>query len=188
VALLDATGMVDLATLPGGTASPPSSVRDRVGGRLKTERVSGSQGEATGPLTGRAQDHDRDLAPGALLVDRVFVVHLDQPWPQPLLLLGRSLAGDDRPALGSDLHGSCSDWTSGSGTSSASRPSPTRADDHQIGAVPQVKHRGRARPSCLTPEMVEQQHGAALTLPPSRPPVRRYTRTFKSTNVLTSLN
>src|SRR5207302_2302475 len=41
---------------------------------------------------------------------------------------------------------------------------PARADDHEIGAVSQVQHRGRARPSCLTPEMVEQEHRSSLDL------------------------
>src|SRR5437764_11093802 len=94
VALLNSTVMVDFAALPSGGASRPCSARDRFGGRLRTEHVSQSRCEPTDALTGRAQDRDRDLALGALLVDRVFVVYLDQPWPKSLLLLGRSLAGD----------------------------------------------------------------------------------------------
>jgi hypothetical protein len=49
VALLNATVLVDFAAVPSGSASRPSSTRDRLGGRLKTEHVSQSRSEATTP-------------------------------------------------------------------------------------------------------------------------------------------
>ncbi len=85
--------------------APPRRRGAAIRMRQASQRLAPPVATPTSEHPGRAQDRDRDLARGALLIDRVFVIHLDQPWPKPLLLLRRSLGSDDRPALGSALHG-----------------------------------------------------------------------------------
>ena len=126
----------------------------------------------------RAEDDDRDLPVGALLVDGVVAVGGDGQRPEALALVSLGLAGDHLVVLAAHLHSGT--WVRlevGHHAGMASEPpreatitmsSPSRV--YMSGAV-------RFWP-LLRPTWSRSRTGAPLILPPIRPPLFLYAAVF----------